>query len=114
MNKFTKQELIERLEKLQNKIKPNRNKDNDSLIAIIINFLANFKGWLLKLTLFAIIIKTFKKYRIFSLLWRLINWIAVSLFGFSLWESWGFEYLSNFLDWFISNPITQSVKDKVE
>ena len=70
------------------------------------NFLLLFKSFILKITIIALIIKVFKKFSIFRIIWSFFNLILFSIFGISLidiyeeaalWPSWyislGFIFL---------------------
>jgi hypothetical protein len=59
LNKFTKQELIDRFKKQQSK---SNRKNNQSIFTTIIDIFSNFKVLILKITLIALIFKMLKKY----------------------------------------------------
>lgn len=84
LNKYTKAELISKFKSLQTK-QTNHN-SNQTLFGFIITNLMYFKGLLLKITLFAFLIKSFKKYSLIRRIWMVINWTIVSVFGFSLMD----------------------------
>jgi hypothetical protein len=94
------------LKDLQNKT---TNKSN-----LIVEYILFFKSLILKITLIALLIKIFKNYRIFRVLWRFTNWIAVSIFGCSLMDLYGIDYLANIIDWIKNNSLTQLFKTKIE
>jgi hypothetical protein len=66
MNKLTKAELMLKLKKLQQTTQESKNNG-------IIAKLLLFKSLILKITLIAIIIKTFKRYSILRKIWTVIN-----------------------------------------
>lgn len=70
MNKLTKAELMLKLKKLQQTTQESKNNG-------IIAKLLLFKSLILKITLIAIIIKTFKRYSILRKIWTVINTIIV-------------------------------------
>lgn len=88
LNKLTKAELMLKLKKLQDKT----NKSG------IIAKLLLFKSLILKITLIAIIIKTFKRYSILRKIWTVINTIIVSIFGISFMDIYGINFFSKILD----------------
>ena len=61
------------------------------------NFLLLFKSFILKITIIALIIKVFKKFSIFRIIWSFFNLILFSIFGISLIDIYEVEILSNFL-----------------
>uniref|UniRef100_UPI0031F39A09 hypothetical protein n=1 Tax=Russula emetica TaxID=152958 RepID=UPI0031F39A09 len=71
---------------------------NQSFINKIIAKILLFKNILIKLTLISLLIKIFRKYSILRRLWVIINTIAMSIFGISLLEVYGIEFLSNFIN----------------
>lgn len=100
LNKYTKAELISKFKKLETKSNFNQNpiinKINNYFNQLWILILT-FKNILLKLTLISLLINIFKKYRIFRRIWTLLNTIIVSIFGISLIDNFGIEFLSNFI-----------------
>jgi hypothetical protein len=88
LNKFTKAELISKFKKLETK-NSNSKPNNQSKI---LDFISYFKGLILKFTLISIIIKTFKKYSLFSKIFRFANWIILSIFGISLIDNFPFNF----------------------
>jgi hypothetical protein len=62
LNKFTKAELISKLQNKQNK---QVNKDNVTISSLIITNLIYFKTLILKITFIAFLIKYLKKYSLF-------------------------------------------------
>ena len=115
--KYTKAELISKLEsKISNlNNKNNSNNIKNSLIIQIktyfsqlLNLISLFKDILIKLTFISIIIKLIRKYSIFRRIWTIFNTIIVSIFGLSIIDNFGFEFINNLLIEFkivISNTI---------
>ena len=108
LNKFTKQELIERFKKLQNK-STNKNGDNNSnnqsIFNSIISIISNFKVLLLKITLLAFLIKIFKKYSLLRKVWTITNWSILSIFGISVMDIYGIGLIKDFIDTLRNNSI---------
>jgi len=107
LNKFTKAELISKLKqnnsKLVNLDSRNTNKKINFLVKIntylsqLWDLLSTFKNIIAKLTLISFFIQLSKKYRIFRRLWVILNTIVMSIFGISLLDNFGFEFVSNFI-----------------
>ena len=96
-NKFTKAELISKLKnKTENKKDSNIN--TQSIWSTIITNLLILKNILLKITLIVTIIKIFKKYRFFRALWLTLNSIVMAIFGISLFDNFGIDFISKFLN----------------
>jgi hypothetical protein len=93
LNKFTKAELISKLQNKQNK---QVNKDNVTISSLIITNLIYFKTLILKITFIAFLIKYLKKYSLFRRLWLFINWIAMTIFGISILEIYGISFIAAF------------------
>jgi len=102
LNKFTKAELISKFKKLEHKNDSNNNNKNTIINQIktylsqILELLLTFKTILLKLTLISFFIKIFTKYRIFRRFWWILNTIVMFIFGISLADNFGTEFISNF------------------
>lgn len=101
LNKFTKAELISKIKNLENNSKIN----NQNISNIITNYFRHIweliftlKNLLLKLTLFSLIIKIFKKYSIFRRLWLILKTFVMSIFGISLIDNFGFNLITNFIN----------------
>jgi hypothetical protein len=71
---------------------------NSTLFSSLMNSLLLLKGFLLKITLIALIIKIFKKYSIFRKLWTFFSFTLYSIFGISLIDIYEIEILSKFLN----------------
>lgn len=103
LNKYTKQELINKMKSLENKANQNK-KSFINLVKIyfsqIIELFLTFKNLLLKLTLISLIIQSFKRFRIFRRLWLIINTIVMGIFGISLFENSLFDFFGNILSEF--------------
>ena len=94
-------ELISKLKELkQNNSKTNPNSilsHINSYLSQIWDLLNTFKNIITKLTLISFFIQIFRKYRIFRRLWVVLNTIVMSIFGISLLDNIGIEFLSNFI-----------------
>jgi hypothetical protein len=91
LNKLTKAELMLKFKKLQEATQSSKNTG-------IIAKLLLFKSLILKITIIAILIKTFKRYSILRKIWTVINTIIVSIFGISFMDIYGINIFSNILD----------------
>lgn len=97
LNKFSKADLISKLEKESK----NHDSKNSVLIQIksylsqIWKLIITFKDILVKLTFLKLVISIFRKYKIFRLIWKLINSIVMTIFGISLLENIGVEFIQN-------------------
>jgi hypothetical protein len=98
LNKFTKAELISKLNK--NKKMDNINKSILKQIKIYLSqfwdLILTFKDILVKLTLISFFIQIFKRYKLFRRLWITLNTIVMGIFGISLFDNFGFEFIRNF------------------
>jgi hypothetical protein len=94
LKKFTKAELISKI----NGLKTKNNDNNSSFSTNLLGSLLLFKTFLLKITLIALVIKVFKKYSIFRKLWTFFSFILYSIFGISLIDIYEIEILSKFLN----------------
>jgi hypothetical protein len=93
INKYTKAELISKI----NGLKAKQIDSNSSLFTNLMSFLLLFKSFILKITLIALIIKVFKKFSIFRRIWSFFNLILFSIFGISMIDIYEVEILSNLL-----------------
>jgi hypothetical protein len=87
LNKFTKAELISKLNNLKKSESKNSNVNviqSQSIFSKLLEFISWFKALIFKITIISLIIKTFKKYSLFTKLFRIINWIILTIFGISL------------------------------
>jgi hypothetical protein len=98
LQNYTKAELISKL----NKIKNDRIEQKSSIInklksylSKLIELIINFKSILLKITLLTFFMKIFRKYRILRRIWNILNAIIISIFGISLLDNFGMEFISN-------------------
>jgi len=91
LNKFTKAELISKFKKLENK-NSNSNNSNTTLFSKIFDYILYFKTLIFKITLISVLIKTFKKYSVFSKIFRFANWVILSIFGISLIDNFPFDF----------------------
>nr|YP_009487186.1 hypothetical protein [Russula compacta]AWB36088.1 hypothetical protein [Russula compacta] len=72
---------------------------NDSLFQKFIEIFLLLKSIILKITLIALLIKVFKKYKHLRTLYKLLNTFVWSLFGFSIIDLWGFDLFKGWLGW---------------
>lgn len=91
LNKYTKAELISKLKNKRLEIQ-NSNSNSEGIISKLLLF----KSIILKITLFALLIKWFKKYSLIRKIWMIVNTTVMSLFGISLIDIYGFDLLSYF------------------
>jgi hypothetical protein len=94
LNRYTKAELISKFKKLHTE-----NNSNKSILSRLIESILLFKSLILKITLIALIIKWIKKYSFIRKLWLGSNWILFSIFGISLVDIYGLEFISNILNY---------------
>lgn len=115
LNKYTKQELINKFKSLENKANPK------SLINQIKVYLSQtwgliitFKNLLLKITLFSLIVQFVKKYKLFRKVWFTINSMIMVIFGISILENSLFDFITNiiseirFIAWNITDYLTNT------
>lgn len=95
INKFTKAELISKIQGLNSQ---KQIESNSSLFSILMTSLLLIKSFLLKITLIAVIIKIFKTYSILRRIWSLFSTILFSIFGISLIDIYEIEFLSKFFN----------------
>jgi hypothetical protein len=88
LNKLTKAELMLKLKKIQEK------SNNNNLLAklLLFNSLIN------KITLIALLIKTFRKYSMLRKVFMFLNMIIVSIFGISLMDIYGLTFLASIIE----------------
>ena len=103
-NKFTKSmdlknikkdQLINKIQELQTESDKNKNK---SLFLIIIDYLINYKNWLLKLTLISYMILFIRKYSLFKKFWSIISMAFTFVFGISLYDIYGWNLFNEILN----------------
>lgn len=97
LNKYTKAELKQKILDYKNESNKNSsiNKINSYFSQVWYLFKV-FKDILLKLTFISFILKILRKYSLFNRLWRILNTIVMSIFGISLLDNFGIEFISNF------------------
>ena len=96
-NKFTKAELISKLNKnYKNEGNPNLIISIKSYFSQIWNLIITFKSILFKITLFALIIKLIQKHKLIRLVWRIVTGAVMAIFGISTIENFGTEILTHF------------------
>lgn len=99
-NKFTKDQLINKLKRLENKNESNQNTiipQIKSYFSQIWELILTFKTILMKLTLISLLINIFKKYKLFRRLWIIFNSIIMSIFGLNVIDGLGISWISNFV-----------------
>jgi hypothetical protein len=99
LKKFTKAELINRIN--------NDNKDQiesrsffnkfKSYLSSFWTLLLKLKSIIGKLTLITFFLQLFRKYSIIRRIWQILNSIIVTIFGISFIDSFGFEFMNNFI-----------------
>lgn len=94
LQKYTKAELISKYNKLQE-----NNNNNNSIFSRLIEYILLFKTFVIKITLIGILIKLFRKYSLLRKIWTALNFLIMSLFGVSLVDLYGFEYLKPILEY---------------
>ena len=121
LNKFTKNDLINKLKDLQIKNKNIiDNSPNKYKFIKIVEFIILFKNWIIRLTLIALLINWFKNYSLFRKLYYIFSWIASTLLGISLIDIYSLDIISwiketNIYKWlyelFNSKLIIEPVKE---
>lgn len=101
LNKFTKAELISKFKKLEHKNDSNNNRNTflnqiKNYLSQILDLILTFKNILIKITMISFFIKIFTKYRIFRRFWFMLNSIVMAIFGMSLMDNFGLDFLNNF------------------
>ena len=107
LEKFTKAELISKLEKLnkkelQNSIKSENSKSEVSksvknepikIWDLILEILSKFRSLFLSLSVVAILIRIFKNYKSIRAILKVANYVILALFGMSLYEAFGLAFI---------------------
>nr|AWX52917.1 hypothetical protein [Lactarius sp. (in: basidiomycete fungi)] len=88
LNKLTKADLIKKFKQLQEK------SNNTGLLAKLLLF----KSLILKITLIAVLIKTFRKYSMLRRFWLIFNTLVMTIFGISLFDIYGLSFLSGIIE----------------
>jgi len=97
LKKFTKAELISKLKRTESKTDSNKSSNisifNQAKIYFlqIIDLVLVFKSILIKLTLFTILIKYFRKIGIMRIIFRIINYIFFATFGIIISDIYGLK-----------------------
>jgi len=91
LNKFTKAELISRLSKTK-KIENN----NQSFFKKVMEIILMMKPIIANLIFIKTLLKILKRYKIFRRIWTTLNTIVMGIFGISLFDNFGFEFIRNF------------------
>ena len=95
LNKFRKDELINKLKDLQiNNKKLIDNSPNKSKSIKIVEFIIFFKNWIIRLTLIALLIKWLKNYSLFRKFYHIFSWIASTLFGATLIDVYSLDIIN--------------------
>ena len=68
----------------------------------IINYILLFKSFIIKITLIGLLIKIFRKYSLLRKLWTILNWIILSLFGLSITDIYGSDFISDIISYWRS------------
>jgi transcription termination factor NusB len=89
LNKFTKHELINKIQTLDN-----QNNSNKSILIRIVERIILFKSLLLKITLIGFIIRWIKKYSLVHKFWHIFRWIASGILGISLIDIYYIDVIS--------------------
>jgi hypothetical protein len=108
MQNLTKGELITKLKQIESKKDSNNKQNNVSNQSLTQKFIELFllvKSILLKITLIALLIKVFKKYRIVKTIFKLINATILGLFGFSVMDIYGSDLLKDCVYYLRNNGI---------
>lgn len=88
LNKFTKAELITKLQNSNTKI------SNNSKLIKIVEYIIFFKSLIIKFTLIALLIRWFKKYSLLKKLWHIFRWIASTLLGISIIDIYSLDIIN--------------------
>jgi hypothetical protein len=100
LNKYTKDQLINKLKRLDNKNESNQISiisQIKSYFVRIWELILTFKTVLMKLTLISLIINLFKKYKLFRKFYFILNTIVMSIFSISLIDNFAFDFIAKFL-----------------
>jgi hypothetical protein len=120
LNKYTKAELISKLgskidtnkskidsnnskidsndiNKLKNELDKLKNNLDNSKSLSIIDIIIKFKVWILSLAIVAVLSKIFKNYKSIRAILKVANYIILTMFGFSIYEAFGFGFLVKLL-----------------
>ena len=102
LNKYTKAELISKFKKLELKKGPTINQVNiKSYFKQLWELLLTFKTLVLKLTLISLILNLYKRYSIFSKLWRILTSVVMFIFGLNIIDK-ELKYISNNIVYYIT------------
>lgn len=95
LKNIKKDQLINKIQELQTESDKNKNK---SLFLIMIDYLINYKNWLLKLTLISYTILFIRKYSLFKKFWSIISMAFTFVFGISLYDIYGWNLFNEILN----------------
>jgi len=96
LNKFTKDELINKFKNLDNlnKVDSNQSQSKYQWILKIIDKILYFKTLIIKMTLIGLIIRWIKKYSLAKKLWHIFSLIGSSLLSISLIDIYSWDFIS--------------------
>ena len=105
LNKYTKADLIRKIENFQNKMNSKSTRTNSNFLiqqikiyfSQIWDLILTFKNLLFKLTLITLIIKYFKQIKLIRKLWIIINTIVMGIFSISIFDNSLFDFFSNII-----------------
>jgi hypothetical protein len=105
LNKYTKADLISKIENFQNKMNSKSTRTNSKFLinqikvyfSQIWDLILTFKNLLFKLTLISLIIKYFKKIKLIRKIWIIINTIVMGIFSISIFDNSLFDFFSNII-----------------
>lgn len=93
LNKFTKAELINKYNKLENQ-NSNQTQSKYQWIFNIIDKILLFKSLILKITLISLIIRWINKYSLVNKFWHIFSLLANTLLGFTLIDIYALDVIS--------------------
>lgn len=103
-NKYTKAELISKFKNIETSNKNNKQNNINSLFRIIREYFIQLwgmilliKNLLIKITLISLIVRIFNKYKIIRRMWHLFNSVVMIVFGISVFDAYGFDFVKTFL-----------------
>jgi hypothetical protein len=104
LEKYTKAELISKIEKLNKLEQQNTKKDvpikNKEMKTsdLIFDILTKVRNLFLSLTIVTILMKIFKNYKSVRAVLKLANYIILTIFGMSIFEAFGLGFLVKFFN----------------
>jgi|HubBroStandDraft_2_1064218.scaffolds.fasta_scaffold02020_7 hypothetical protein len=100
---LNKKELIENIKQLE-VIK------DQTVFSKIRENIISYKAFILKMSLIALIIRLFTKFKVFRLIWKVVNLIILSIFGISLFDIYGIDYFESMLDFLRNSSIYKWIR----